>query len=45
MPKANLDAIVASLKVAISYNHSLSDLNELHKEFLGKDSFLIELSV
>ena len=40
MPKANLDAIVASLKVAISNNHSLADLNELHKEFLGKESFL-----
>ena len=40
MPKANLETIVASVKVAISNNHTLSDLNELKIEFLGKDSFI-----
>ena len=40
MPKANLESIIASLKLAISDSSSLSELNNLKKEFLGKDSFI-----
>ena len=40
MPKANLESIIASLKVAISNSSSISELNNLKKEFLGKESFI-----